>query len=170
MRNRTTPNFAGYGYGDREDMTRFIAEGKKMKFADLPGTPGEEAPVLKSSQEGSVGRWHVTQVIRGEETEKADDGVKKEEESVKKEEDDEAEEDKGGSDNKVDKTGLGENFKRERGRTPDQEDLIKFRVREKRFPGEEKDEFEKQGDVKLSNVGFKRRKVGMKNSRVSTAL
>ena len=50
--------------------------------------------------------------------------------------------------------------------TPDVEDLVRFKVQEKVFPVEVKDE----EDVKVPVVGFKKRKVGGKSSRVSGAL
>jgi len=147
-------NTANYGYGERDDMIGFIAEGKKMKFEDVP-IP--QAPLPKEKTEGTVGQWQVTQIIMkdGEDEENKD--------GVKKEESDEAEDQKLPGAHVSQDTG-----KRERARTPDKEDLFRFQVKEKAFPGETlKDEEE---DTKVASVGFKKRKIGGKNSRISTAL
>jgi len=141
-------NTANYGYGERDDMIGFLAEGKKMKFNELPTT---EVVVPQAAREAKVGKWEVTQIITKEKEDEEKDGVKKEESP-------EAEM------RKVE--GMKEVGKRERARTPDAEDLFRFRVEEKVFPVEVKDEDE----VKVPSVGFKKRKVGVKNSRVSGAL
>src|SRR5271163_1554113 len=49
-----TLNTAAYGYGERDDMVGFIAEGKKMKFDDVPM---QQAPLPKEKTEGTVGQW-----------------------------------------------------------------------------------------------------------------
>lgn len=153
MRNKTS-NMAAYGYGDRDDMAAYIAKGKKMRFDDLPTN---EAPLPKSVREANVGKWEVTQVVsKVQDEEESNDRVKKEE----------------NSDSETTNIPLAtqtmgnEPGKRERARTPDKEDLIRFRVEEKVFPEEIKDEEE----VKVPSVGFKKRKVGAKSSRISMAL
>jgi hypothetical protein len=149
MRRTGAPNTAAYGYGERDDMVKFLADGKKMNFKELP-VP--EAPVPQSMRETHVGKWEVTQIIA---TEDEVDAVKKEENP----EVDEMRAVKGVKD-------VSEVTKRERARTPDGEDLRRFRVEEKVFPVDVKEEDE----VKVPSVGFKKRKVGMKNSRVTAAL
>jgi hypothetical protein len=150
MRNKTT-NMAAYGYGDRDDMAAFIAQGKKMKFDDLPTN---EVPLPKSAREANVGKWEVTQVIsKVQDEEENKDRVKKEESPDSE------------TASTTHTTGK-ESGKRERLQTPDKEDLIRFRVEEKAFPADIKDEEE----TKVPSVGFKKRKVGAKSSRISMAL
>ena len=143
---KSVVNTAAYGYGDRSDMAAYIARGKKMKFDKFPTT---EVDLPKRVREANVGKWEVTQIISKEDEKENDDGVKKEESP-------EAE--------VVPRTDVGE--KRERATTPDVEDLVRFKVQEKIFPTEIKDE----EDVKVPVVGFKKRKVGGKSTRVSGAL
>jgi hypothetical protein len=144
MRRTGAPNTAAYGYGERDDMVKFLADGKKMNFKELP-VP--EAPIPQSMRETHVGKWEVTQIIAKED----------EVDAVKKEESPEV--DEIGAVREV--KDVSEVGKRERARTPDGEDLRRFRVEEKVFPVDE---------VKVPSVGFKKRKVGMKNSRVTGAL
>jgi len=146
-------NTAAYGYGERDDMTAFLAKGKKTKYE----IPEQEEIVPLKAREGNVGKWQVTQIVSKEQDrEEADDGVKKEESP-------DPEEDSGTA------TSL-QTFvegKRDRPNTPDREDLVRFKVEEKVFPREVKDEDE---EVKVPSVGFKKRKVGNKSSRVGGAL
>lgn len=161
MRNAKS-NMANYGYGERDDMIGFIRDGKKMKFDELPTAAAQQDTyVPKAEREGNVGQWKMTQVITQD-----DEDVRKPEieEEVKKEE---------SPPPKPEIPHLGQSVreekenKRERQKTPDAEDLIKFRVEEKTFPTDTRDEDE---DIKVPVVGFKKRKFGAKNSRVSTVL
>ena len=162
MRNARA-NYANYGYGDRDDLAAFIREGKKMKFDDLPTAPPPEVYVPKAQREGNVGEWKVSKIIsqEGDDLRKVEieSDVKKEESppplpSALTTEEDIAREEQTGR-------------KRDRKKTPDAEDLTKFRVQEKTFPTDIKDDEE---DVKAPVVGFKKRKVGQKKARTSTVL
>jgi len=148
-------NTAAYGYGEDADVGAYIAQAKRnWKPEDVPSRGDavrENAP--PAAREGSIGQWTVTQVISKKETL---------EEDVKKEDDDE--ETKVGLTADIDRGAEG--GKRERARSPDEEDLIRFKVQEKTFPVDVKDE----EDIKVPIVGFKKRKIGAKNSRVSGAL
>jgi hypothetical protein len=150
MRNKNM-NTAAYGYGERDDMVQFIAQGKKTKY-DIP--EAEEIVPLKA-REGNVGKWEATPVVSTEEIKEGrGDGVKKEE----------------SDDDEDDETGQRRGSGTEdgkRGRDPDQEDLFRFKVQEKVFPTDVKDEDE---EIKVPSIGFKKRKVGNKSSRVSGAL
>ena len=146
-------NIAAYGYGDRSDMARYLAEGKKMKLDNIPAP---EVPVPQKAREGNVGKWEVTQIITQEKDEKEKDGVKREE----------SPEPEGVKVPCANKTKSAESVKRERARTPDREDLLRFRVEEKTFPTEVKNE---DDEVKVPVVGFKKRKIGAKSSRVANA-
>ena len=151
MRNKVV-NTAAYGYGERDDMLAFVAQGKKTKYE----IPEQEEIIPLKAREGNVGQWRVTQIISNDkEKEQDNDGVKKEESP-------------GPEDQRTSPSigRIGEG-KRERAKTPDQEDLVRFRVEEKVFPTEIKDEDE---EVKVPAVGFKKRKLGNKSSRVSGAL
>jgi hypothetical protein len=151
MRRTGAPSTAAYGYGERDDMVKFLADGKKMNFKDMP-VP--EAPVPQKLRETHVGQWEVTQIISKEE--------EQEEEGVKKEESPELE----GSRMGIGVRDAAEVGKREWAKTPDAEDLFRFRVEEKVFPVDVREE----DDVKVPIVGFKKRKIGVKNSRVTGAL
>lgn len=146
-------NTANYGYGDRDDMSRWIAQGKKMNFENVP-VP--QAPVSQGAMEPKVGKWEVTQVITQEKDEK--------QEGVKKEETYEPDTAKIPVPNVRKPVDSG---KRERARTPDTDDLLRFKVEEKAYPMGDKDE---DGETRGPVVGFKKRKVGAKSSRVSTAI
>jgi len=151
MRNKVM-NTAAYGYGERDDMTAFLAKGKQTKYE----IPEQEEIVPLKAREGNVGKWQVTQIISKEQDqEKVDDGVKKEESP---DPEDDA------------RTATSLRIfegKRDRPKTPDREDLVRFKVEEKVFPTELKEEDE---EVKVPSVGFKKRKVGNKSSRVAGAL
>jgi hypothetical protein len=95
------------------------------------------------TKEGSIWEWTVTQAISKKE-EGADD--------VKNE----------GEVKVILKEAGEERGKRQRAHTPDEEDLVRFKVQEKVYPVDTKDE----GDVKAPIVGFKKRKIGAKGSRV----
>ena len=154
MRNKVV-NTAAYGYGERDDMTAFLAKGKKTKYE----IPEQEEIVPLKAREGNVGKWQVTQIVSKEQDrEEADDGVKKEE-SPDPEEDDRTA-------TLVPRGSRGEG-KRDRPETPDREDLVRFKVEEKVFPTDVTDEDE---EVKVPSVGFKKRKSGNKSSRVVGAL
>src|SRR5579871_2244013 len=161
MRNARA-NMTNYGYGDRDDMVGFIRDGKKMKFDNIPTAPAPEAYVSKAQREGSLGEWKVSKIVSQEE----DGDLRKVEleDEVKKEESPEPSA-LASQLEEVSAMQRSEN-KRERQKTPDAEDLIKFRVQEKTFPVDINDEEE----VKAPVVGFKKRKVGQKNARVSTVL
>jgi hypothetical protein len=103
------------------------------------------------AREARIGEWTVAQVIPKKE-EPLEEDVKKEEEETKV-----------GAAGSIAGSDGG---RRERARTPDEEDLWRFKVKEKTFPVDVKDE----EDVKIAAVGFKKRKIGAKNSRVSGAL
>ena len=153
-------NTAAYGYGDRDDMAAYIAQGKKIKFDNLNSSNDDVASLPKSVRETNVGKWEVTQIISKEQQDEGrrNDGVKKEESS----------EPHPREENLLTGGRTSEGGKRERARTPDEEDLFRFRVQEKVFPTEVKEE---EGyDIKVPAVGFKKRKVGWKSSRVSGAL
>ena len=148
-------NTAAYGYGERDDMTAFLAKGKKTKYE----IPEEEEIVPLKAREGNVGKWQVTQIVSKEQDqEEADDGVKKEESPDPEEDDRTATSVRRGS------PGEG---KRDRPETPDREDLVRFKVEEKVFPTDVKYEDE---EVRVPSVGFKKRKVGNKSSRLVGAL
>ena len=135
-------------------MTAFLAKGKKTKYE----IPEQEEIVPLKAREGNVGKWQVTQIVSKEQDqEEGDDGVK--EESPDPEEDDETA-------TSVPRGSRGEG-KRDRPETPDREDLVRFKVEEKVFPTDVKDEDE---EVRVPGVGFKKRKVGNKSSRVVGAL
>jgi hypothetical protein len=147
-----TTNTSAYGYGEDADVAAYIArEKRKFRPEDIPtmteGVQGAAA-VPVGTREGIIGKWTVTQVISKKE-EVADD-VKTEGE-VKVEEFKATGEERG---------------KRERAPTPDEEDLMRFKVQEKVYPADIKDE----EDVKVPIVGFKKRKIGAKSSRVSGTL
>jgi U1 zinc finger len=148
-------NTAAYGYGDRDDMAAYIAKGKKMKFDNIPSSNDVVLP--KSVREANVGKWEVTQVISKEAEEDEKDEVKKEE----------SPEPNDGEFPPLRTGTISDGGKRERAQTPDVDDLLRFRVQEKSFPTEVKEEGE---DVKVPAVGFKKRKVGGKSQRVSMAL
>ena len=157
-------SLANYGYGERDDMIGFIRQGKQMKFDEIPSVQGEAGGGYESvpvqRREGNVGKWEVTQIISKPKLDDEEDGTPE----VKEEEN----EDQGVG--LQEDTSLGETRgtqKRERKRTPDAEDLLRFKVEEKTFPTEVKEE---GTEIKVPNVGFKKRKIGMKNSRVSGAL
>ena len=154
MRNKVI-NTAAYGYGDRDDMAAFVAKNKRTKYE----IPEQEEIIPLKAREGNVGKWEVTQVISKEQEEEEEDGAKKEESP-----DPEA---NGVNSTAIRKGPGGEQGKRERAKTPDREDLVRFRVEEKVFPTDVKDE---EGQVTVPTVGFKKRKVGNKSSRVSGAL
>ena len=148
-------NTAAYGYGERDDMTAFLAKGKKTKYE----IPEEQEIVPLKAREGNVGKWQVTQIVSKEQDQdEVDDGVKKEE-SPDSEEDDRIA-------TSVRRGSPGEG-KRDRPETPDREDLVRFKVEEKVFPTDVKDEDE---EVRVASVGFKKRKVGNKSSRLVGAL
>jgi U1 zinc finger len=149
MRRTGAPNTAAYGYGERDDMVKFLADGKKMNFKELP-VP--EAPIPQSMRETHIGKWEVMQIITKEENGE-EGGVKEESPEVDGIRAGRAVKD------------VSEVAKWEKARAPD-EDLRRFRVEEKVFPVEVKEEDE----VKVPSVGFKKRKIGVKNSRVTGAL
>ena len=154
MRNEVV-NTAAYGYGERDDMTAFLAKGKKTKYE----IPEEQEIVPLKAREGNVGKWQVTQIVSKEQDlDEADDGVKKEE-SPDPEEDDRIA--------MSVRRGSPAEGKRDRPETPDREDLVRFKVEEKVFPTDVKDEDE---EVRVPSVGFKKRKVGNKSSRLVGAL
>ena len=154
MRNKVV-NTAAYGYGERDDMTAFVAQGRRTKYE----IPDEEEIVPLKAREGNVGKWQVTQII-SKEQDKEDvvDGVKREESPDPDVEPRTA---------TLERTATPRQGKHERAKTPDQEDLVRFRVEEKSFPTDIKHE---DGKVNVPTVGFKKRKVGSKISRVSRAL
>jgi len=151
------PSLANYGYGERDDMIGFIREGRKKKFdeSSIPTAATAAAEVYAKAaigqREGNMGKWEVAQVITPK-TENKEDGPQ-----VKEEENEEH----------LKQGGIGtpeggireQGLKRERQRTPDVEDLLRFRVEEKSFPTEVKEEGE---EVKV--VAFKKRKGGMNKS------
>lgn len=154
MRNKVV-NTAAYGYGERDDMTAFLAKGKKTKYE----IPEQEEIVPLKAREGNVGKWEVTQILSKEEDkEGVDDGVKKEESPDLEEI---------AVNETTKRNGLDGERKRERAKTPDQEDLVRFRVEEKVFPTDIKGE---DDEAKVPTVGFKKRKIGNKSSRVSGTL
>jgi U1 zinc finger len=154
MRRKTT-NMTNYGYGDRDDMAGFIRDAKKNFHVDQVPVPSPSTEyVPQRAREGNIGEWQVTQIVSTDSTDAPDEVVKKEETppttavaSVAATE------------------GRQGEGKRERARTPDVEDLHRFRVQEKTFPVEDNGE-----DVKTPKIGFKKRKLGPKNSRVSMVL
>jgi U1 zinc finger len=150
-------NTAAYGYGEDADVAAYIAQAKRdWKAEDVPGKGIVRlAPV--EEREGKIGKWTVKKVISRKEEPL--------EEDVKKEEDGEGETE-GGVKGAVGGGTVGDGGKRERARSPDEEDLLRFKVQEKTFPVDVKDE----DDVKVPTIGFKKRKIGAKNSRVSGAL
>ena len=155
MRNARggTGTMAAYGYGEDADVAAYIAREKRhFRPEDIP--TGTQRIEVGPPKEANIGKWTVTQVIskRGE----AKDEVKKE-----REDDGKNFEAVGGG-----AGGADEKAKRERPRTPDEDDLIRFKVQEKSYPVDIKDE----EDVKIPVVGFKKRKIAAKNSRVSGAL
>jgi hypothetical protein len=150
---KAVANTAAYGYGDRDDVTAYIARGKKMKFDNLPSSNNVELP--KSVKESNIGRWEVSQVISKGQDDDSKDGVKKEESPEPYTRDVPL------------NIGTADVGKKERARTPDEEDLFRFRVQEKSFPTELKEE---DDDVKVPVVGFKKRKLGGKSSRALGAL
>jgi hypothetical protein len=161
MRNARA-NMANYGYSDRDDMAAWIREGKKMKFDNLPTAPPPDVYVPKPQREGTVGEWKVSKIISTE-----GDGLSKVEieSEVKKEESPPPMPSSTREEtiSREEQTGN----KRERKKTPDAEDLTKFRVQEKTFPSVVGDDEE---DTKAPVVSFKKRKTGQKNARVSTVL
>jgi hypothetical protein len=160
MRRGTKANVAGYGYGERDDMIGFIRDAKRsFTPGDVPTAPPVEA-LPQQVREGIVGAWEVTQAIRDGEQ----DIVPVVNGNVKVEE----EEGEGRLIPLVSMMERRAESKRERGRTPDAEDLVRFRVQEKTFPlgGAE---LEEEEDKKPS-MGFKKRKIGGKKSRVSMVL
>jgi hypothetical protein len=145
-------NTAGYGYGERSDMVKFLADGKKVNFDNLPTTP----VVKETVKEAKIGEWEVTQIIRQNKNEGEVD-----EDEVKKEESPES----AGETTFAD--AAKETEKRRRGKTPDPENLFQFRVQEKTFPIDVKEEGE---EAKVPSIGFKKRKLGGKSSRMETGL
>lgn len=133
-------------------MVKFLADGKKVNFDNLPTTP----VVKETVKETKIGEWEVTRIIR----QSKDDGEADEDE-VKKEESPEP----AGETSFVDT--VKETEKRRRVKTPDPENLFQFRVQEKTFPVDVKEEGE---EAKLPSVGFKKRKLGGKSSRMETGL
>jgi U1 zinc finger len=150
-------NTAAYGYGEDADVGTYIAQAKKeWRAEDVPERRDVVRDVKPEAREGSIGKWTVTQVISRKEESL--------EEDVKKEEGEDGETE-GGVRAGVEGAAV-DGGKRERGRSPDEEDLMRFKVQEKVFPVDVKDE----EDIKVPVVGFKKRKIGAKNSRVSGAL
>jgi hypothetical protein len=158
-------SFANYGYGERDDMIGFINRGKKPIEVD-EGSVGmkmedtKRGGLLKGGREGNLGKWEVMQIIsKGSDDEGGEGEVKQEEVA--------------GWEEQVIQGRRGsreEGQKRERKRTPDTEDLLRFKVEEKSFPGTEVKE-EGEEEVKTPVVvGFKKRKIRVKNARVSGAL
>jgi len=146
-------NTAAYGYGDDADVAAYIAREKRnFRPEDIP--TGTQRIEVGASKEGNIGKWTVTQVISKKE--EMEDNVKKEGEDDRE------------TVEVVDRGAAADdgNGKRERARTPDEDDLIRFKVQEKGYPVDIKDE----EDVKIPIVGFKKRKIGAKSSRVSGAL
>lgn len=147
------PSLANYGYGERDDMIGFIREGRRMKFdeSSIPTTAITAAEVYAKAsmgqREGNMGKWEVAQVITPV-TEDKEEGPQ-----VKEEENEEL---KQGGIGTLEGGIREQGLKRERQRTPDVEDLLRFRVEEKSFPTEVKEEGE---EVKV--VAFKKRKGGM---------
>jgi hypothetical protein len=144
-------NAAAYGYGARDDMAGWMREAKKMNFENLQT---ETAEVPLKSREVKVGEWEVTQVIRKDDGEDEGDGKVKPEAGVKKEESPERGNglEVAGEGRRGGELGRG---KRERQRTPEAEDLVRFKVKEKTFPVDIKEEGE---DVNVPVMGFKKRK------------
>ena len=124
-----------------------------MKFDNIPSSSNVELP--KSVKESNIGKWEVSQAIPKGPDDESKDGVKKEESPEPYSRDVSL---------NMRTTDVG---KKERAATPDVEDLFRFRVQEKSFPTELKEE---DDDVKVPVVGFKKRKLGGKSSRVSGAL
>lgn len=149
-------NTAAYGYGEDADVAAYIAQAKKGWRAEDVLSKEAVREVVPETREGSIGKWTVTQVISRKEPL---------EEDVKKEEGGDGETE-GGVSQGVEGGTAGDGIKRERARSPDEEDLMRFKVQEKTFPVDVKDE----EDIKVPVVGFKKRKIGAKNSRVSGAL
>jgi len=146
-------NTAAYGYGEDADVAAYIAREKRnFRPEDIP--TGTERIEVGTSRAPNIGKWTVTQVISKKD--EVTDGVKKE-----RDDDRENFEVVGGGGGGGDEKG-----KRERPRTPDEDDLIRFKVQEKSYPVDIKDE----EDVKIPVVGFKKRKIAAKNSRISGAL
>jgi hypothetical protein len=133
-------------------MVKFLADGKKVNFDNLPTTP----VVKETVKEAKIGEWEVTQIIRQNKNEGEVD-----EDEVKKEESPES----AGETTFAD--AAKETEKRRRGKTPDPENLFQFRVQEKTFPIDVKEEGE---EAKVPSIGFKKRKLGGKSSRMETGL
>lgn len=147
-------NYAGYGYGDRDDMAKFVREGKQaVDFEELNRSTTEER-YKRVVGEAKVGKWEIAQVI-AQERDPTEKEIKQEEEN--------------GLPMTVGLTRTSVySEKRERAKSPDTEDLLRFKVQEKTYPTKVKEEGEEETNI--PTVGFKKRKLGPKSTRISGAL